>query len=300
MSQAYILTLFRADIQQTWKNVHQQLWDSGFFLYIGSQLERTQDGRLHWQAFVKFQRDKKQKKTWFHSNNRCTKGCHAEVCNTERSQAINYGTKEESRIEGPMESGEKPTAAAKGAQWNLLKQQVLDDDKENVDFGMIVRYNLERRWEALQKFYWKDERLDLPVWLPNPWGKLLPVIRPEILIKKKHYWIFSRMPNKGKTFFFAKPLSEKYKCHLQTGNFTSWNVNKGIKCVILDEYNSAALKYYELNAMCDGTYGFKKLYKDPFSLPNTLIIVLSNQSLSELYPYMNHLMYERFNEIELI
>jgi len=147
--------------------------------------------------------------------------------------------------------------------------------------------------------YWKlvkDDRETLPDWIPNPWNQLLSSKIPN---KRRHYWIFSRKPNLGKTFMFAKPLSEKYRCLLQSGDFTYWNISGQEECIILDEYNHAFQKYYILNCMCDGTYGYRVFMGGIQRLNNPLIIILSNQSINDLYPFMNELLHERFNEIEL-
>lgn len=44
--------------------------------------------------------------------------------------------------------------------------------------------------------------LDLPPFLPNPWGLVLPSTRAA---KRRHFWLWSEKPNVGKSFFFAKP-----------------------------------------------------------------------------------------------
>lgn len=142
----------------------------------------------------------------------------------------------------------------------------------------------------------KIDKPDLPTWLPNPWGKILPSFPNR---KKRHYWIYSRQPNKGKTYHFARPLLEEYRGVVATGDFSSWSVDKNTQLLVLDEYNTARLRYDQLNAMCDGQFNFKVLYRGVIIPKKYLVIVLSNQPLSELYPFMNELLYSRFNEIEL-
>lgn len=143
----------------------------------------------------------------------------------------------------------------------------------------------------------QDKRTSLPPWLPNPWGK---IISSKISNKRRHYWIFSRQPDKGKTFLFAQPLAREYRCLLVSGDYTYWNISGQEEAIILDEYNAAKLKYHELNAMCDGTYGYRVFQAGIQTLNMPLIIVLSNQSILDLYPFMNTLLYARFKEIELI
>lgn len=141
-----------------------------------------------------------------------------------------------------------------------------------------------------------DKRDSLPPFLPNPWGKVLPSHRN---CKRRHYWIFSRGPNFGKTTGFAKPLFEEFKCVLQSGDFSYWNLRGDEEAVIIDEYNSPVLKYSTLNCMADGVFAYRVFHGGQVLVKNPLIIVLSNQSIVDLYPNMNNLLYARFIEIEL-
>lgn len=143
----------------------------------------------------------------------------------------------------------------------------------------------------------EDGRLELPPFLPNPWGKVLPSKRNS---KRRHYWIFSRQPDKGKSYLFARPLSQEYKCHHRTSNEPYYNIRGDEQCLILDEYNFAKFKFHELNAIADGTYDYRIFHGGVVRLKDPLIIVLSNVSISELYPHMNHLLYARFIEYELV
>lgn len=137
---------------------------------------------------------------------------------------------------------------------------------------------------------------ELPEFLSNPWGK---IISSRIISKRRHYWIFSRQPNVGKSYLFAKPLAETYGAVIQSGDFSYWNVAIGVNCIILDEFNTPLLKYSSINSMCDGTFGYRVFQGGVVRLDSPLIIILSNQSISELYPHMNALLYARFNEIEI-
>lgn len=136
----------------------------------------------------------------------------------------------------------------------------------------------------------------LPTFLPNPWAYVLPSRR---CAKRRHYWIWSEQPNKGKTYHFARPLITNYNVHIRTGSEPYWTIRGYEECIILDEYNTAHFKYCQLNAMADGNFGYRVFHAGVFTLDMPLIIVLSNQSISTLYPHMNFLLYERFKEIEL-
>lgn len=293
--QGYILTLFSDDIIQTWQAMHHSMWDTGKITYIGSQLEVCpKTGRAHWQAFVWFSKAEKQRGTWFKMFGA---GIHFTPVTALRAGAINYGTKDATRLLGcvPLTNGVAPKAPEN--EWEDLQKAVSEKDKTLVPFKLLVRYNLEKRFDGICSFGEVDNRTDVPYYLPNPWGKI--IIGQKRNLKQRHYWIFSRQPNLGKTHFFAKPVHEKYKSYLHVGAFTYMGPKKSDQLVILDEYNTAKLSWDSLNAMCDGTWQYRQIYGVPYSICDPVIIVLSNQALSDLYPHMNQTLYARFIEIEL-
>lgn len=138
--------------------------------------------------------------------------------------------------------------------------------------------------------------LDLPPFLPNPWSLVLPSKR---VAKRRHYWLYSTQPNVGKSFHFAKPLQEEYGAVIQTGDFSYWNVSIGVRCLILDEYNTARLRFDALNSMCDGTFGYRVFQRGVVRLDQPLIIILSNSCIQDLYPFKYELLHARFFEKKL-
>lgn len=180
----------------------------------------------------------------------------------------------------------------------VLEGEVLEDLLDEYP-QLIFGY---KSLKADIKMYRRDnesEKLPLPLWLPNPWGRVMPTRGRTLDPKKRHYWIFSREPNKGKTYHFAKPISRDYRASICTGDFQYWPIRDNDECIILDDYNTAKLKWDVLNQLCDGTYQFRVFMEGPKALDNPLIIVLSNQAIIDLYPHMNMTLYARFNIIEL-
>ncbi|UYD39135.1 MAG: replication associated protein [Wigfec virus K19_654] len=136
----------------------------------------------------------------------------------------------------------------------------------------------------------------LPDWLPNPWGKVLST---RIKGKRRHYWIYSTKPNLGKTFLFGEPLVREYNGHLRVGSEPYWDIRGDEQFVVLDEYNSAIFRYDQLNSMCDGNFAYRIFMGGVKRLHYPILIVLSNLSISTIYPNMHSLLYARFNEIHL-
>lgn len=142
-----------------------------------------------------------------------------------------------------------------------------------------------------------NEKDPLYHWLPNPWGLLLS---SRLLTKKRHYWIYSDKPNLGKTYLFARPLAQSTNTVIRTGNEPYWSgLRPDTQCVILDEFNVALFKFFELNSMADGTFSYRVFMLGVLILNNPLIVILSNSSLATIYPNRNDLLFARFNEIKL-
>lgn len=170
-------------------------------------------------------------------------------------------------------------------------QEVVEDFPEVIWDYSKLKANVEL-WER-DKGGLKDP---LPTWLPNPWGLLLWSKKNA---KKRHLWIWSEKPNLGKTTKFGLPLLESYNGYLKSGDFTYWGVRGDEEFIILDDYNTAALKWSFLNQMADGTAEYRIFMGGVKRLKNPLIIILSNASIVDLYPHMNKFLTERFIEYKL-
>lgn len=218
-------------------------------------------------------------------------------CRSERN-VIKYCSKEEDYISNfDLNARLKNKTAHKKVLGDaLIKRQksLVEAVKENPE----LLFGYKKLKQDLEEYFYdeSDNRSELPRWLDNTWGKVLPTF---IQRKKRHYWIFSRGPNKGKTTN-SKAWNKNYRSHIQCGDFTYWGINGYEELIILDEYNTAKLRVNELNSMADGTYGYRVFQRGVRKLDDPLIIVLSNQNISDLYPRYNMFLYERFIEIELV
>lgn len=173
--------------------------------------------------------------------------------------------------------------------------------REMVTTGKVhlMKYQmLKRNYEEYMKDMFVDNREELGMELPNPWYDDFKV---NIDIKQCHYWIYSRVPNLGKTTW-AIELTEKYKAQI-------WNyleiyqphITPVTEVLILDEYRGQ-LRITQLNQICDGTWLFTAKGKDSWKLiQKPLVIVLSNKSIKDIYnKSMDYPLVEaRFQEIEV-
>lgn len=131
-----------------------------------------------------------------------------------------------------------------------------------------------------------------PNFLPNQWGFL---IQPFSKSKQRHYWIFSQAPNRGKTTW-ARDLEAKYGAYIKSADFTYWNVTGREPFIILDDYNTAGLRFNALNQLCDGNYEARVFMAGVRRLQPKLVIVLSNAKIEEIYPIKYELIKARFIE----
>lgn len=229
---------------------------------------------------------------------------HCTPVTVERAEAISYGLKEETRVQGPKEDGEKPRAVDRHSlggqrtkkEWDLVKQCILNGDRNSIPTDLTIKYRLESRMDGLRTFWTVDARRDLPVSLENPWELSLQVKGAET--KCRHFWLYSREPNMGKTTW-AKTLQVQFKGYIKAGDFSYWTVEGDESVILLDDFNEPMVKYHTLNQMCDGTYEFRVIYKGLKKLNNPLIIILSNFSISDLYKDKSTFLYARFNEYEV-
>lgn len=155
---------------------------------------------------------------------------------------------------------------------------------------MVEKYSKLRYEVNSFKAACDDVRKPPPTFLPNPWGLCLFAYR---LAKRRHYWFWSSQPNAFKSTM-ARELAKWFKVYHTSCIEVYWNLVGDEFIVIIDEYNYAQLKYYELNAMADGTYSFRIFQGGLIRLKDPLIIILSNQSLRDIYPFRFDLLEARF------
>lgn len=261
--------------------------------YVIAQ-ERHQNGDLHLHAYLYLE------DTLSTSNSRFLDigGFHGnyQSCRSEKG-VVRYCTKEEDFISN-FDVGER--VDKRKSKKTLVGEKLVNSNLNLVEAvkqfpDLIFDYN---KLKNNLNQYFKDatpRRPGLPLFIPNSFGKVLSTT---LAGKRRHFWIWSDQPNKGKTTN-AKTWYKNFNMHLQSGDFTYWTFNGDEEGLIIDEYNSARLSWSSLNSICDGTFSYRIFQGGLKGNLNFLVIVLSNSRISDLYPFKNQFLYERFNEIEL-
>jgi len=142
-----------------------------------------------------------------------------------------------------------------------------------------------------------DCALDLPLvegFIPNTLGVILPVLQD----KRRHYWLWSAGPNKGKTTFL-KCLSKNYPCFWYSWQEKFQNYTAPRQFILIDEYSTGHLTVTCLNMICDGTYQYPVKGSDSFTLPDSIVIICGNRNPLHIYYDPRHapLLEARFNII---
>jgi hypothetical protein len=185
--------------------------------------------------------------------------------------------------------------SAKKAHKRAICKQLLEGAKlcDVVDENPEMLYEYDRIQRNLALYKTDKARLqpDLVGFIPNPWGLLMPI---KTDTKQKHYWIWSRMPNTGKTTKFLLPLQEKARCSFYNYQENFQEVFSDSQFVLFDEFSTAHLKVTNINMMCDGTYQYPRKSSSPVTV-KAIMIICGNKHPNEIYPKAFEYIQARFN-----
>lgn len=224
-NRSYILTLFSEElVNGAWQELHNKLWGTTKCVYMCSQLEKCPEtGRLHWQAFVKFKDG--QRGTWIKTH--CDNRLHFEAVTVERAEAIGYGCKAETRVEGPLENGTKPKAVdkhGKGGEatkqkWEKIK--VLGPEKA-LDEGLFHIKDYDKVVKNMDLYKLRTQE---------------PMRTDEV----KGIWVYGE-PGVGKSHW----VKDNYPGHYLKAQNKWWDGYSGQEAVLIDDFDKhgACLSHY--------------------------------------------------------
>lgn len=137
---------------------------------------------------------------------------------------------------------------------------------------------------------------DVGTHLPDNWLGLSLPLHPSPT-KQRHYWLWSAMPNKGKSTFLKK-LMKNYRSSFYSCSEKYQTIKSDSQLVLLDEFGPNNLVANTiLNQMCDGTYKYPVKGSNQVTLNDPWIIICSNFPILSIYPQSNGRVEARFNEI---
>lgn len=186
----------------------------------------------------------------------------------------------------------------KTATRELIGKRILagEEPKDLIAEYPSILFGYKRLQDDIKAF--KEDQVQyqpLPMFLPNQWGFLL---NTGSSAKKRHWWIWSAGPNKGKTTW-AKDMETRYGAHIKSCDFTYWNITGREPLLILDDYNIAGLRFNAVNQLCDGVFEARVFMGGVRRIRPQLVIILSNASIRDLYPIKYELIEARFIQKEI-
>lgn len=172
--------------------------------------------------------------------------------------------------------------------------EIMQDFPENIKGYTRLRQDVQ---EFLKDMEDRRNPCALPDEIPNPWGQRFFV---ETDNKKCHFWFYSHEPNKGKTTGVICPLVRDHSACLFNPKSTYHEIRKTTTVICLDEFSKGQMKAQQLNTLCDGFFKFRIFMGGEIMLNSKpIVIICSNFSIDEVFPYMNELVHARFYEIDV-
>ena len=146
-----------------WREILKNFFDLMKPRYIVGQLEKGEETHHpHIQFYVNFKNS--QRLSVFKKAN---KGIHAEKCKSEQA-SMDYCQKEETRVEGPQEYGEKPFHTNRKADWDDVWNKATKGDLMNIPATIrTIHYN-KLKQIAKDHMEFKDKNHLRGIWI---WGK---------------------------------------------------------------------------------------------------------------------------------
>jgi hypothetical protein len=134
--------------------------------------------------------------------------------------------------------------------------------------------------------------------LPDHWPNLTLDL-PPVNIKKRHYWLYSTVPDLGKSTFL-KLLNSSFRCSYYSQTEKYQVIQQDSQFILIDEFAKGnSVRITDLNLMCDGSYKYPRKGKEPVVLTEPYLVICSNFPISTVYPNSNGRIEARFKEIQL-
>jgi hypothetical protein len=167
---------------------------------------------------------------------------------------------------------------------------VLEDD----NWDMLKNYG---QWEANIERYQRAQQRNKPDcidWIPNTWDLSLLYDKPG-QNKKRHYWFWSTVPDKGKTKFLEL-VDQEHRASWYNKSEVYQTIHKDSQFILIDEYTTPTIHATTLNQMCDGNYLYPSKGGHAIKI-KACILICGNKRPQDLYPNAFKYIEARFNII---
>jgi len=197
----------------------------------------------------------------------------------------------------PLTSGEFQILTKKKeklSNFDLLNgdlQGMIDNEELSI-FSLSAVLNARKAYQEIRA----RQKPDLPLSFPANWEGLTLTVHPPS-VKQRHYWLYSSVPNMGKSTFLQL-LDNTYRASYYSCAEKFQSINADSQLLLFDEFgkgNSTTITV--LNLICDGSYKFPCKSRPALTLNKPLAVVASNFPISDVYPNSNGRVEARFIEI---
>lgn len=276
--------------------------------YIGFVQEFHKDGNAHLHGQLQFEKDFGAVSTSFDLLWK-EKVFHCKIDKVKNSTDWhNYITKTGGKLHETGQFAELkariPGGLKKRNTNKLTNKELLEGDLEKlIEEERLSLHSLAgvlngRRLFAELK---RKQKKPLPEALPANWKDSTGVAVNLFLLDKKekqrHYWLYSSMPNKGKTTFLER-LRAEFACSDYSAQEKFQNVHRDSDFLLFDEFGKGnSVTYTVMNQICDGTYKYPIKGREAVVLDKPYVILGSNFPINTVYPSSNGRIEARFNEV---
>lgn len=275
--------------------------DEEKILYLACVQEHHKDASLHLHSHIQFKKSFHATKNSFDCS-WMKKVFHPNIQKTKSTESWNEYIQKEGTVitYGVLDPymhrlSKKATKQEKLTNKDLLEGDVIkyiEEDRLSL-FSLPSLMNARKIYGQM-KVIPKDKLTDE---LPLNWKDLILKVFQKEHNKQRHYWMFSSMPNKGKTTYLKK-LEKIYCCSRYSIAEKYQSLNQNSEILIFDEYGPGnCIKIMDLNQICDGDYKFPVKGCPPVQLDCPLVIIMSNYSILNTYKNSMGRVEARFNEI---
>jgi len=324
----FLLTYWCHDENYDYVADLQRAYDTGKYDTVAGQIEEGDKNHgIHVQGYVKLRTKSTGKSVLkdFPSGYNFTEEIDPELAKDPLNapwRMQEYATKEKGRISktftllGEHQRDRRTEHNKKGGEstkrkWDDIKELAIKEDWDAIGFDVLAKHVNGIRTAANLIIQQRERLADTRELLPDtgyilelkykPFRLLKLVVCRDRAIKDRHYWIYSK-PDYGKSTAIEKML-KIYKGHIINGAsdvYKYWNTWQGeIDIFCIDEFKQGTMSHDMLTTLCNRNTTTRVCGLGNGKTNINCVIILSNYTIEECYPFMHEPVSARFQFINL-
>lgn len=186
---------------------------------------------------------------------------------------------------------------------SLLKK--IQENPENVDD--ICKQNDEylfyyawhkRRLHSLAHYLKNNNKkiIELPPYLEY-WGKRFEFYPASE--QRRHYWIWSRKTNTGKTTFARILINEYGASDYDPTSYHQSDITRNTRIIVIDNYGNPLKRASTLLKMCDGSLTYREKFQPAIRVSDPYVFIFAYCPIDELYQTNYSFLVRNFIEVNV-